>query len=219
MLAIDLVNTVISPLKPSDSLLIARDRMAELQVEHLPVVEDNILLGLLSAADLSASADAGEIGTIRISLLLSFVYDHQHFFDVLSMMSAQKLSLVPVIDDSNHYRGAVTRAALLDYCSLLTSSGQPGGIIILEMSERDLSMTEIAKIVESNNARILSYFTETTEDPSQVLLTLKFNKTDISAILATFERFNYLVKLSFQPDNFKDDTIGRYESFMNYLNM
>ena len=134
-------------------------------------------------------------------------------------MSDQKLSMVPVVDLQKNYQGCVTQRALLEYCSLLTSASQPGGIIILEMSERDLSMSEIAKIVESNNARILSYFTESVGDTSQVLLTLKLNKTDISAILATFDRFNYVVRLSFQPDNFKDDTQGRYESFMNYLNM
>lgn len=221
MLAIDLVSTDILPIHPADTLQLARERMQHAHINHLPIVDDNgLLLGLLALSDIPAITGADQsVASIRISLLLSFVYDHQHFFDVLTIMAEQKLSLVAVVDLQKNYQGSVTQAALLEYCSLLTSSNQPGGIIILEMSERDLSMSEIAKIVESNNARILSYFTESSGDSSQVLLTLKLNKTDISAILATFERFNYLVKLSFQPDNFKDDTQGRYESFMNYLNM
>ncbi len=220
MLAIDLVSTIIQPVKMADTLQSAFQKMQELQVDHLPIVSENELEGLLSAADIAGSDDLTQtLGSIRIPLLLSFVYDHQHFFDVLTMMADQKLTLVPVIDHQKNYLGSVTQTELVEYCNRITSAGQPGGVIILEMNERELSMSEIAKIAESNNARILSYFTETSADSSQVLLTLKLNKTDISAILATFERFNYVIKLSFQPDNFKDDTQGRYESFMNYLNM
>lgn len=221
MLAIDLVSTAIIPVHPADNLTLAYQRMQEFHVCHLPIVDDTgLLLGVISEKDILDHADFEQtVSNIRISLLLSFVYDHQHFFDVLTIMADQKLSMVPVVDLQKNYQGCVSQTALLEYCSLLTSASQPGGIIILEMSERDLSMSEIAKIVESNNARILSYFTESAGDSSQVLLTLKLNKTDISAILATFDRFNYVVRLSFQPDNFKDDTQGRYESFMNYLNM
>lgn len=220
MLAIDLVSTLVPTLHTSDTLRTAAERMRTAHLSHLPIVNDAELLGVLSGQEIMEAEDPEQsVGSIRISLLLSFVSSSQHVYDALGMMADQKLSMVPVVDDNKNYLGSVTQDGLLEYCSLLTSGSQPGGIIILEMNERDLSMSEIARIVESNNARILSYFTESSADSSTIMLTLKLNKTDITAILATFERFNYQVKISFQPDNFKDDTLGRYESFMNYLNM
>ena len=220
MLAIDLLSNTIPPLRTSDTLQFAADRMSELRVSHLPIVNEIEFLGLISDHEILENADPTQaVGSLRISLLLSFIYDYQHAYDVLKIMSEQKLSLVPVVDIKKTYLGSVTQPALVEYCSRLCSAIQPGGIIVLEVNIRDLAMSEISKIIESNNAMLLSSFTENSPDSTRVFVTLKLNKTDITPIIATFERYNYIVKVSFQTDQYRDDSLGRYESFMNYLNM
>ena len=87
------------------------------------------------------------------------------------------------------------------------------------MSRSDYSMSEIAQIVESNDARILSSYIMTSPDSTNIELTLKLNKIELDRIIRTFERYDYIIKASFQKSNENDDMQFRYDSLMNYLNL
>jgi UDP-N-acetylglucosamine:LPS N-acetylglucosamine transferase len=50
-------------------------------------------------------------------------------------------------------------------------------------------------------------------------VTIKINKTDLSAIIQTFERYNYTVVASFHKSEMEDDMKKRYDAFIHYLNM
>jgi hypothetical protein len=92
-----------------------------------------------------------------------------------------------------------------------------GGILILEINNIDYSMAQIAQIVESNNARILSSYILTNSTSSKLEITLKINKLDLSSIIRTFERYDYVVKESFQKSMDNDDLQARFDSLMHYL--
>jgi hypothetical protein len=92
-----------------------------------------------------------------------------------------------------------------------------GGILILEINNIDYSMAQIAQIVESNNARILSSYILTNSSSSKLEITLKINKLDLSSIIRTFERYDYVVKESFQKSMDNDDLQARFDSLMHYL--
>jgi hypothetical protein len=94
---------------------------------------------------------------------------------------------------------------------------EPGGIVVLEIAERDYSLQQIAGIVESNDARILSVQTASQADSTRMEITLKINKMDLRPIIQTFERYNYLVSASFQEEEYEDSIRERYDSLMNYL--
>jgi hypothetical protein len=95
----------------------------------------------------------------------------------------------------------------------------PGGIIILEVSENDYSMAEISRIVESNDARIIGAFFTTRNDSTLIDLTLKINNIDLNPVIQTFERYNYTIKATFAEKDDLDDLRERYDSLMNYLNI
>jgi hypothetical protein len=78
-------------------------------------------------------------------------------------------------------------------------------------------MAQIAQIVESNNARILSSYILTNSTSSKLEITLKINKLDLSSIIRTFERYDYVVKESFQKSMDNDDLQARFDSLMHYL--
>ena len=94
-----------------------------------------------------------------------------------------------------------------------------GGILILEMNQHDYSLTQIARIVEENNAKILSSYITSLPDSTQIEVTLKINTTDLDRIIQTFQRYDYTIKAMFQKGNFQDDLKKRYDELMNYLNM
>ena len=54
--------------------------------------------------------------------------------------------------------------------------------------KKEYSMSEIAQIVESNGARILSAYITDVDDRDVIKLTLKLNIIDIAPVIQTFER-------------------------------
>jgi hypothetical protein len=95
----------------------------------------------------------------------------------------------------------------------------PGGVIVLEMSQNDYDLSEIARIVESNDAKVLSLFISTHVDSTRLEVVLKLNRTDLGGVLQTFDRYGYFVKASFGDEEDHDDLKENYDSLMNYLNL
>jgi acetoin utilization protein AcuB len=56
-------------------------------------------------------------------------------------------------------------------------------------------------------------------DTSLIHVTLKLNSYSLQNIIATFERFDYVVKASFSERDLSEALKERYQSFMHYLNV
>ena len=68
----------------------------------------------------------------------------------------------------DEYEGVVTREHLVDVCTDFFQADAPGSTIVLEVVPSDYSVTDIARIVESNNAHILSMQTHPEEKNGQL---------------------------------------------------
>ena len=148
-----------------------------------------------------------------------YVNAGDHIYQVLSKVAEFKLSLIPILDNDENYLGCTTVHHLMTLIANTGSIKENGGILVLEMARSDYSMSEIAQIVESNDARILSSYIMTSPDSTNIELTLKLNKIELDRIIRTFERYDYIIKASFQKSNENDDMQFRYDSLMNYLNL
>jgi CBS domain-containing protein len=129
------------------------------------------------------------------------------------------LTVVPVINHEGDYVGMVTGEDLLRFFALSSTFSDPGSIVVLEMGRHDYSLAEIARIVESDNAIVLSSFVRGSSDSSKIEVTLKLNSQNIGGTIATFERFNYTVKASFNEKHLQDTLKERFDSLINYLNV
>ena len=220
MIGRQLVTNDIIPLKTSDSGTKALNWMDEYKVSHLPIVNNETLLGVISEQDIYDFNNPEEaLGSHSLSQVKAFVNEHQHLYDVLKLMHRHALTLIPVLDDNDKYLGCITLRKLLGYIANTFSVDNPGGIIVIELSEKDYNLTEIANIVESNDAKILSTFLTNHHDSTRLELVIKVNKIDIGAILQTFNRYGYIVKASFEEDRDQEEMRERYDSLMNYLNI
>ncbi|MBI2269494.1 MAG: CBS domain-containing protein [Bacteroidetes bacterium] len=220
MIAAQLINKELPVLSPKDKVSKALDLMDEYKVAHLPVVEKNVYLGLVSEKTLLDIDDSSETlkGHVDPSVR-PFMFEDQHLFDALKLIDTFKISLVPVLSKDEKYLGSFSEYSLADSITGLTAVQQPGGIIILEMNPKDYTLTQIAKIVEENDARILACYLTPQQGTDRIEVTLKINREDLSAILQTFSRFNYTVKASFHQSEYDEDMRRRFELFMNYVNM
>jgi acetoin utilization protein AcuB len=147
------------------------------------------------------------------------VLEEQHIYDVIRLFYERQLTVVPVLKYKKDYLGLISINSMNEYFAKLTSVSEPGGIIVLEVDNKNNSLAHMSQVVESDNAQILSSYTRTFPIAPVWRLPLKVNKQDISNILATFQRYNYDVKATFNFTDHNDNSMDRFDSFMNYLNL
>lgn len=218
MFAGELINPVISPLKLSDSVQKALVRMSEFHLKHISLVEDSRLLGLVSEETLIDIQDQEQhFKDLPVSLQQSFVFENQHPYEVLKLMSEQKLSALPVLGLDKKYQGLIDYEGLISGLAKLTSAEITGSIVVLEITNRDNSLAHVAQIVEADNVQILSSYVQGFPDSTRMQLTLKLNRTEISSIISAFQRYNYTVLAVFNDLRIDDDHHSRYDQLMNYL--
>ncbi len=220
MNALHLISDTLPPLRTSDTGEVALQLMADYQVKQLPIVNNEQFLGLIAEEDILEQGMLEDpIGNMQLSYYKPYVNEADHIYQVLRTAANLKLSLIPVVDIDNNYKGIITLEALLAEFARLSSITDPGGILELEVNVRDYSLTEISRIVESNDATILSLYTTTKSESTQREITLKLNKEDLRAVMAAFERFGYTIRNYYQKSDFEEDLRDRYESFIRYLNI
>ncbi|MES2447886.1 MAG: CBS domain-containing protein [Bacteroidota bacterium] len=220
MIAEELISNVIPPLKTSDTVQKALERMSEFKLYHLPIVNETQFLGLVSEEELIEVRDQQlPIGSLSLTLLNPFVFKEAHIYDVIRLFNQMRLSLVPVLDLNKNYLGVVSINNLLSYTAETYAVKEFGGIIVLEISNRNNSLAHMAQIVEADNAQILSSYVSSFPDSTRLEITLKINKKELSGIIASFERYNYEVKAVFNNTQNDDGSTDRFNSFMNYLNV
>ncbi len=219
MLAGEILIDIIPPLKNSDTVQKALDYMSEFKVQHLPVVEENLLKFLVSE-DILFELPAKQL--IAESTQTNYpiaVNQYQHYYDIVKLMSENKLTLIPVVADNMTYLGAITLQTLATYQAKTRALAEPGGILVINCGLHDYSLSEIARIIESEDVIILSSYITSKVGARMLEITFKLNRTDLSSVISSLERFNYQIVASYhQPIN-NDNSMERYESFMNYLNL
>lgn len=220
MIAQNLLSEVIPPLRLTDSCQKALNWMEIFRISHLPVVEDKRLVGVISDKIIyDLNMIDRPVGDYSDHLLSLHVYTNQHIYEVFNAISVFKLSAVPVIDLYGQYCGVITAFDLAQKFADLVAVHEPGGVIVLELNSIDYSLSQIAQIVEGNNARILSFFLTPEVESKRMTVTLKINVVDLSAIIQTFVRYDYNIIAVYMDDsvinNMYDDRLDQLMKYMN----
>jgi len=204
----------------SDPISSALGLMRSTHCSQLPLLSENDYLGLISEEDLLNEDDAetaiSKAGLPRIKAAVAI---DAHPYDVLKLLSAFQLKVLPVLDHDGSYVGAISRDALIDYTVEHESMAISGGIIVLEVSPHNYSLAEIARICESNQITILKSSIFNNPETEQTEVTLKLNKTELQYVIATFERYEYVVLHVFGDNVSTGHLSDRYDLLMNYINM
>lgn len=220
MIAKDLISETVPSLKTSDTGAQALNWMEIFRVSHLPIVNEKELLGLISDSDIFDLNSPDEpIGNHELSISSPYVFEHQHIFEVSEKVAEHKLTVIPVLSEKKEYVGLVTLQDLLFGLAKVTNIQKHGAIIILEMNIRDYSLVHLAQIVESEDAKIISLYVSSSSDSTKIDVTIKINQDDVSRIISSLNRHNYIIKHTFL--NTSDLNIffqDRLDSFLRFLN-
>jgi predicted transcriptional regulator len=219
MLVAQLINSGFPTVHLHDSASLALQLMDDYDVQHLPVIAEDKYVGLVAKSDL---VDLSEEQTLASETALIHNYSvkgEEHFLAALKLASDKEISLVPVINEQSELLGVIPVAELLQYLSNFLGNNEPGGVIVLEISKRNFSFGEISRLVETNDALITQCNTFTEPETGLVIITLKINKIEVSAIVATFQRYEYIVRYYFGEENYANELKDNYNHLLAYLNV
>lgn len=219
MLAKDIITHELDALRTSDTGEEAISMMSIFHVKHLPIVNNEVLLGTISEEDIIKNDFSEAIGSYSLSMISAYCLATDHVFEVMGRMAEYDLTVIPIININKKYIGCISLESLLSFFANSFSFEEPGSILVVETDRAHYSMVEIAKIVEEESAVILTSFLSFEQESNKVSVTLKINKQDISRILASFIRYDYIIKGSFTESEYTDTIQERYDSLMHYLNV
>lgn len=220
MIAKELISASVLPLKTSDTGLVAMHWFDEFRVTHLPVVGDSQLLGLISEDDIFTEGSFEEpIWNFQLKLQNVSILHTRHIYEAIKLFADYKLTTLPVVDEKGAYLGVITLADIVKNLASTVAVNNPGGILVLELNANDFSMVEISKIIEDNDAKILSFYITSPADSTRLELTMKLNRIDIQPIIQSFIRYDYTIKASFFESDYFENLRERYDLLMTYLNV
>jgi acetoin utilization protein AcuB len=220
MLTIDLISNNIPRLQLQDTVAKAIQLVADFRVTHLPVVAEDAYLGLLSEEDLLDATDEKlTLEYLQEHFVKASVKDNVHFLNAVNVSNQYDCNVVPVVNEEGDLTGTISTGDLLKMLGNFAGANEIGGIIVLEMERSQFAISEISRIVESNDCTILHLNSHADPNTGMLTVTLHINKREIASVVATFERYEYDVIYYFGNENFENEIHSNYRHLMNYLDI
>jgi len=191
--------------------------LQEYRVNHLPVLENNKWIGTLSEEDILNEDTEKTLSEYTLKLNNAFVYEHQHILEAIRLLEQHQLTCLPVLSIEGEYLGCITHDDVMSYIYRALSLSELGGLVILKVPFAQYDVGQIARLVESNDAKILALLAIPNEGYYEV--TLRINREDLTHIIATFERFNYEVINAYHQELEWQNLEENYEQFIRFLNL
>ncbi len=220
MLVSQIIETNFPLLHLTDKVSFALHLMDDYNVQHLAVVAEEKLTGIISKDILLEEDEDTFISGVQDQFIQASVLSHEHFLSAVKLVAGMgDISLIPVVNETKEVLGIITSKKLIHAASIFNAVEEPGGMIVLEMDKRNFSFGELSRLIETNDAYItqLNTYTETSTGLLQV--TIKINKIEISDVLATLQRYDYSIRYYFGEELYENELKENLDLLMAYLNI
>lgn len=212
------INNDFKPFSSQETVADLQDFFADSTFSHFPVLDNGIYLGCISSVDAETFETQKSLADYRYALEGFFVRNTMIWLDVLEVFARNNANLVPILDETNKYVGYYEITDVIKFLNETPFLKETGGIIVVEKSTNDYSMSQIAQIVESNNGKLLGLFVSEA-NAEKVQVTVKITLGGMNEIIQTFRRYNYEIISEHQEDNYLNNLKERSEYLDKYLNM
>lgn len=220
MIVSDIQTSVVPVIKPTDEVQFAMDRMIESRLFDLPVVdEQGQFLGLLSFESLEELDLSASVADSREEWKSIWVNPQDPLIKLLNLMQHDQLTAVAMVDEDQQYLSCLQVHDLVVWIGSQSVVAQPGGLLSLRLAANNYSLSEIARIAESNNGTITSLRVSPDEEAGYLMVHLKLNLMDLTHVMATFERFGYQIAGFNHQSHLGDFYSERYDALMRYLDI
>lgn len=219
MIVENYISNHIIPLKIDDSFDFSLKLMEEGKVSYFPVLDGNIYCGLISDLSLYELENLEEKISDKKDLLKDiFIYNTQTIFEASNVILDNNLDILPVVDVNKRYLGVLTIATILKVYTMYTAVNEQGDVLQLTINYNDLYISEISKIIEGEDAKIINLFVIPIKETTQLRVIIKLNKMGLCRVVKSLERYGYNVEY-FTKIPIEDEMNKNYELLMKYLSI
>lgn len=207
-------------LSPANTAREARLIIEAQDVEVLPVVgDDGNYITMLSLEDVDQLSEDTTIEMLSGRFQARFVQKDKHVFEAIRLMLDHDLDCLPVVDNASlTYSGLITRSSALESLMAFVLFHRTSYIITVEAEARGFSMAELCRLIESNRGQIVGTLMHNhTEQNSPLRITINLVAEELNPIFAVLERYDYVVRRSYQGEQPDDYLKDRYQSLMRFL--
>lgn len=221
MIVRELISDTIPSVNSADPIGRALDWMGEFKLSQLPIVDNGKYEGIITENDILDAEEFNiSVGEMRYTGWdTAYIHHGNHVYDAMDIMSNLKLEVLPVLDEEEAYLGVITLRDLSTYLGKLFAVQEQGGVLVVSVPHNGYSLSEIGRIVESADARVLSLYLSSVPGVSELLITLKLNVEDLSRVVATFERFEYNVVRTYHRVAHAEDYRRNLDALIKYLDI
>ena len=214
----DYINNDFKAIHSSDSIESVMDFFEECKFSHFPVVENGIYIGCISSEEVETFDSSKKISDHRYALKGFFARTTMFWIEVLEVFSRNNTTIIPVLDDENNYVGYYEIKEVIRNFYDTPFVKDFGGVIIVEKSILDFTMSQVVQIVESNEGRILGLYVSNTT-PDKVQVTIKIVLGGMNEILQSFRRYEYDINSEHKEDVFLNNLKERSDYLDKYLSI
>lgn len=181
MLVQDWMTSIVATIEDDDSIMKASKLMKQNRIQHLPVLKEGRLVGIISDRDLkeaqpskATSLDIHELYYLMEEVKIKSIRSSQLFTitpeatleKAAALMQKYNISALPVVDAKGGLQGIITKGdvfrAFVAISGIHHSELQMG----FEVDDRPGSIGEVANIIRAHGGRIVGIFTEYGRVPS-----------------------------------------------------
>lgn len=212
------INNEIKPLKHTQTIANAQDLFLDIPYTHFPVTEEGVYMGCISKENAELLNSEALINDSRFNFDRFFVRENMIWLDVLEIFAKNDSNIIPVLDTKNTYLGYYELEDVIRFLHETPFLKEEGGIIVVEKETDKFSISQVAQIIESNNAKILGIFISNVVG-NKVEITIKISQSGINDIIQTFRRYEYEIISEHQEDSYLNSLKERSEYLDKYLNI
>lgn len=221
MLVSEILNTETPYLSTSDNAGKAAEKFKAARCRKLVVVDENgVLAGKLAKKDLAELSEKDKsIATLKPRPVIT-VLAGAHVYEAARLIFAYDIENLPVVDGAGKYMGTVHKTEVMDALSLIFNLITAGSVIELELEERDYTLADIVRLVETEGGKILNIAVQQPDAERKTCrVSLKLNLEDTSAVSAALRRFGYEIISEESSTLLEYDFSERADELIRYLDI
>lgn len=218
MLVSDYISKDFIPPKLNQSVAHALDLMQTFNLTHIPVFEGLNFVGSFSKETLENQTPELKLAELKEFVQFFYITSGSSLLESIQNFHTYETNLLVVLNSELHYVGLLLMEDVISELSTMPFIAEPGALLVVEVAQKNYSISEISKIAESNNARIIGLFV-TAYEHGKVRVAIKMIAENLASLGETFERFDYTVLHKFFVDEKEDLMKDRFDMLMKYLDI
>ena len=222
MFAQNMLNKDIPHLNISDTGNVALDIMERYKISHLPIVENEKLIGVISESEIfDFQLENIEFKEEIILYKIFFVFADVSLFEVINAFKQYSTTIIPVIDRKNSkYLGLISPLSVVNFLTSLPLAENNLFTVYILMNKKDFTATQLSNIVESNVSKLFALLYSENKETQETEVLLKIKSKDIESVLQSFEHFGYHpVLLNVSTEKYDDFYKKRLDNFLKFINI